>query len=42
MPKLEGWKKEIAAVAESYAGYGNKLPHVLKTKLAEITAALGK
>ncbi|MCL2104247.1 MAG: phosphoenolpyruvate carboxykinase (GTP) [Kiritimatiellaeota bacterium] len=36
----EGWKKEIAAVAESYAPFGNKIPFVLKAKLAEITAAL--
>jgi len=38
----EGWKKEIAAVAESYAEYGNRMPKVLKNKLAEITAALNK
>ena len=38
----EGWKKEIAAVAESYDQFGSKMPHVLKAKLAEITAALNK
>jgi len=37
-----GWKQEIATVADSYAQFGNKMPHVLKAKLAEITAALGK
>ena len=38
----EGWKKEIATVAESYVPFGNKMPYVLKVKLAEITAALNK
>ena len=36
----EGWKKEIDAVAESYAPFGSRMPHALKAKLAEIQARL--
>jgi phosphoenolpyruvate carboxykinase (GTP) len=35
-----GWKQEITAVEASYAQFGNKMPHALKAKLAEISAAL--
>jgi len=38
----EGWKKEIAAVEESYAKFGDRTPYALKAKLAEISAALNK
>ena len=33
---VEGWKKEIAAVAKSYEPFGNRMPFALKAKLAEI------
>ena len=39
---VEGWKKEIEAVAESYKPFGNRMPYALKAKLAEIKAALEK
>ena len=35
-----GWKQEIAAVEESYAKFGNRIPFALKAKLAEIQKAL--
>ncbi|HNX36426.1 MAG TPA: phosphoenolpyruvate carboxykinase (GTP) [Kiritimatiellia bacterium] len=37
----EGWKKEIATVAESYEKFGSRMPFALKAKLAEIEKALG-
>jgi len=36
----EGWKKEIAAVAESYEKFSGRIPFALKAKLAEIQKAL--
>ena len=36
----EGWKKEIATVAESYEKFGSRMPFALKAKLAEIEKAL--
>jgi len=36
----EGWKKEIATVAESYEKFGTRMPFALKAKLAEIQKAL--
>ena len=36
----EGWKKEIAAVAESYEKFAGRIPFALKAKLAEIQKAL--
>jgi len=37
---VEGWKKEIATVEESYKPFGNRMPFALKAKLAEIQASL--
>ena len=39
---VEGWKKEIEAVAKSYEPFGSRMPYALKAKLAEIKAALEK
>ena len=37
---VEGWKKELAGVAESWEKLGNRMPFALKAKLAEIQARL--
>ena len=37
---VEGWKKELAGVAESWQKLGTRMPYALKAKLAEIQARL--
>ncbi|MDD4017155.1 MAG: phosphoenolpyruvate carboxykinase (GTP) [Kiritimatiellae bacterium] len=37
---VEGWKKELAGVAESWEKLGARMPYALKAKLAEIQARL--
>jgi len=37
---IEGWKKELAGVAESWEKFGRRMPYALKAKLAEIQARL--
>ena len=37
---VEGWKKELAGVAESWRKFGARMPYALKAKLAEIQARL--
>ncbi|MDD4103308.1 MAG: phosphoenolpyruvate carboxykinase (GTP) [Kiritimatiellae bacterium] len=37
---LEGWKKELEGVFESWKPFGNRMPYALKAKLAEIQARL--
>jgi len=37
---VEGWKKELSGVAESWQKLGSRMPYALKAKLAEIQARL--
>jgi len=37
---VEGWKKELVGVAESWEKFGKRMPFALKAKLAEIQARL--
>jgi phosphoenolpyruvate carboxykinase (GTP) len=39
---VEGWKKEVESVEESYRTYGTKLPHALKAELDALKARLNK
>jgi phosphoenolpyruvate carboxykinase (GTP) len=39
---VEGWKKEVAGVKESWEKFGDRIPAALTAKLAEITEALNK
>ena len=39
---VEGWKKEVAGVKESWEKFGDRIPAELTAKLAEITEALNK
>jgi phosphoenolpyruvate carboxykinase (GTP) len=39
---IEGWKKEVAGVKESWEKFGDRIPAALTAKLAEITEALNK
>ena len=39
---VEGWKKEVAGVKESWEKFGDRIPAELTAKLADITAALNK
>jgi phosphoenolpyruvate carboxykinase (GTP) len=37
---VEGWKREVADVAENYQKYGDRLPRALKTELQELNMRL--
>jgi phosphoenolpyruvate carboxykinase (GTP) len=39
---VEGWKKEVASIEESYKPYGAKLPYALRAELDALKARLAK
>jgi phosphoenolpyruvate carboxykinase (GTP) len=39
---LEGWKKEVASIEESYKPYGQKLPYALRAEVEALKARLAR
>ena len=39
---IEGWKKELASIEESYKPYGNKVPYALRAEVEALKARLAK
>ena len=39
---VEGWKKEVASIEESYKAHGAKLPHALRAEVEALKARLAK